>query len=80
MSEGERVGREGGREGEGKREREREREVKGVIMTHCICLYHVFSVNVPPRTSSKRITARGLFPNAKVVRGRDWMWQNQDGK
>ena len=27
-----------------------------------------------PRKTSKRITVRGLFPNAKVVRGRDWIW------
>ena len=30
--------------------------------------------------SSKKITARGLFPEAKVVRGDDWCWADQDGK
>ena len=33
-----------------------------------------------PRKTSKRITVKGLFPNAKVVRGRDWIWGDQDGE
>ena len=38
------------------------------------------SVPVPPRKISKKISARGLFPEAKVVRGQDWIWGNQDGE
>ena len=26
------------------------------------------------------MTARGLFPGARVVRGIDWQWEEQDGK
>ena len=40
----------------------------------------LFSITVPPRKVSKKIPARGLFPNAKVVRGLDWIWGDQDGK
>jgi hypothetical protein len=38
------------------------------------------SVPIPPRKISKKIPARGLFPEAKVVRGQDWIWGNQDGE
>ena len=37
-------------------------------------------MSVPARKSSKKIPARGLFPNAKVTRGHDWVWGDQDGK
>lgn len=26
------------------------------------------------------VEAKGIFPGAKVVRGHDWRWKNQDGK
>ena len=32
-----------------------------------------------PRRKSKKITARGIFPGARVVRGVDWQWEDQDG-
>ena len=32
------------------------------------------------RRKSKKITARGIFPGARVVRGVDWQWEDQDGK
>ncbi|CDW56457.1 MIB HERC2 and Ank and Ank 2 domain containing pro tein [Trichuris trichiura] len=32
-----------------------------------------------PRKKSKKIAIRGLFPGARVVRGIDWQWDNQDG-
>ena len=35
---------------------------------------------VEPRRKSKKISARGLFPGARVVRGVDWQWEGQDGK
>lgn len=31
------------------------------------------------RRKSKKVTARGLFPGARVVRGIDWQWEEQDG-
>jgi hypothetical protein len=39
-------------------------------------------VNVPPRSASKncRKTAKGIFPNAEVMRGPHWKWKNDDGK
>ncbi|XP_064626233.1 E3 ubiquitin-protein ligase MIB1-like [Lineus longissimus] len=36
-------------------------------------------VAVEPRRKSKKITARGIFPSARVVRGVDWQWEDQDG-
>ena len=47
-----------------------------------LCLTPVIlcSIPVPPRKVSKKISARGLFPEAKVVRGQDWIWGNQDGE
>ena len=33
-----------------------------------------------PRKSARMVVAKGLFPNATVVRGHDWEWDNQDGK
>ena len=33
-----------------------------------------------PRRSARKVVAKGLFPNATAVRGRDWEWDNQDGK
>ncbi len=29
--------------------------------------------------SGKKLTLRGLFPGARVVRGVDWHWEDQDG-
>lgn len=43
-------------------------------------MIRVCSVPIPPRKISKKISARGLFPDAKVVRGQDWIWGNQDGE
>jgi E3 ubiquitin-protein ligase mind-bomb len=36
-------------------------------------------VPVEPRRKSKKIHARGIFPAARVVRGVDWQWEDQDG-
>ncbi|XP_030388129.1 E3 ubiquitin-protein ligase mind-bomb isoform X2 [Scaptodrosophila lebanonensis] len=32
-----------------------------------------------PRRKSKKVLARGIFPGARVVRGVDWQWEDQDG-
>lgn len=34
---------------------------------------------VPPRRNARRVTLRGIFVGAKVVRSGDWVWENQDG-
>jgi len=26
------------------------------------------------------MSAKGIFPNAEVVRGHDWLWGDQDGE
>ena len=31
------------------------------------------------RLGAKKVQSRGIFPGAKVVRGVDWRWNNQDG-
>lgn len=36
-------------------------------------------VVVPPRKGSKKIQLKGIFVGAKVVRGPDWEWGQQDG-
>ena len=40
----------------------------------------VFRVICEARRKSKKVTARGIFPGARVVRGVDWQWEDQDGK
>ena len=35
---------------------------------------------VEARRKSKKVTARGIFPGSRVVRGLDWQWEDQDGK
>lgn len=36
-------------------------------------------VLLEPRRKAKKLTCRGLFPSARVVRGVDWQWEDQDG-
>ncbi|XP_075762623.1 E3 ubiquitin-protein ligase MIB2 isoform X1 [Pelodiscus sinensis] len=40
---------------------------------------HSRPVTVSPRQNLARITLKGTFQGAKVVRGPDWEWGNQDG-
>nr|XP_033777263.1 E3 ubiquitin-protein ligase MIB2 isoform X1 [Geotrypetes seraphini]XP_033777264.1 E3 ubiquitin-protein ligase MIB2 isoform X1 [Geotrypetes seraphini]XP_033777265.1 E3 ubiquitin-protein ligase MIB2 isoform X1 [Geotrypetes seraphini]XP_033777267.1 E3 ubiquitin-protein ligase MIB2 isoform X1 [Geotrypetes seraphini]XP_033777268.1 E3 ubiquitin-protein ligase MIB2 isoform X1 [Geotrypetes seraphini]XP_033777269.1 E3 ubiquitin-protein ligase MIB2 isoform X1 [Geotrypetes seraphini] len=40
---------------------------------------HSCPVTLSPRQNLPRITIRGIFQGAKVVRGPDWEWGNQDG-
>ena len=40
--------------------------------------YH-FRVLVPARARSLSVRIRGIFPGAKVMRGHNWKWGNQDG-
>lgn len=39
-----------------------------------------FRIIVESRRKSKKITMRGIFPGARVVRGVDWQWEDQDGE
>jgi len=32
-----------------------------------------------PRRKSKKIPIRGIYPGARVIRGVDWQWEDQDG-
>lgn len=32
------------------------------------------------RRKAKKVMSRGIFPGARVVRGVDWQWEEQDGK
>ena len=32
------------------------------------------------RRKAKKIMSRGIFPGARVVRGADWQWEDQDGE
>ncbi|XP_071837816.1 E3 ubiquitin-protein ligase MIB1-like [Apostichopus japonicus] len=36
-------------------------------------------VAMEPRRKSKKIMSRGIFPGARIVRGVDWEWEDQDG-
>ncbi|KAF7996961.1 hypothetical protein HCN44_002607 [Aphidius gifuensis] len=36
-------------------------------------------VLLEPRRKIKKIAIRGIFPGARVVRGVDWQWEDQDG-
>lgn len=36
-------------------------------------------VLLEPRRKSKKVGIRGIFPGARVVRGVDWQWEDQDG-
>ena len=37
-------------------------------------------IPVEARRKSKKISARGLLPGARVIRGVDWQWECQDGR
>ncbi|KAG1650958.1 E3 ubiquitin-protein ligase mib1 [Nymphon striatum] len=38
-----------------------------------------YRVVLEPRRKSKKIVLRGIYPGARVVRGVDWQWEDQDG-
>ena len=50
-----------------------------LLYTH-VCTLANYRVSVPVRKRSKKVSARGIFPGASVVRGVDWQWEDQDGK
>lgn len=38
-----------------------------------------FRAILEPRKRAKKVVTRGLFAGARVVRGVDWQWEEQDG-
>ena len=40
----------------------------------------IHSVNVGKRFGEENIQVRGIFSGAKVIRGLDWRWEDQDGR
>ena len=42
-------------------------------------LNHICRVAQEPRRKSKKLGVRGIFGGARVVRGVDWQWDDQDG-
>ena len=55
------------------------------VLLYSICCCYVlnystcYRVLLEPRRKSKKITARGIYPGARIVRGVDWQWEDQDG-
>lgn len=50
-----------------------------VSPTGILCIVHFCRVLLEPRRKSKKVAVRGIFPGARVVRGVDWQWEDQDG-
>ena len=42
-------------------------------------MYHFSFVSVGKRLGATKLHLRGIFKDAKVCRGRDWEWGEQDG-
>lgn len=42
-------------------------------------LYDNFRVELSTREHSRKIPIVGIFPGAKVIRGQNWDWGDQDG-
>ena len=40
---------------------------------------HHCSIRVPARSGERRVQAKGIFTGAKVLRGSDWSYGDQDG-
>ena len=53
-----------------------------VFVMYPICL-SLFDSSIRTKVSFRdgahRVMAKGMFPNAEVVRGHDWLWGDQDG-
>jgi len=39
----------------------------------------VCRVDLQPRQESPKVVSKGIFAGARVIRGPDWDWGNQDG-
>ena len=48
---------------------------------HIIQFYmYLHRVPVPARSGGRRVKAKGFFKGAVVSRGKDWSWDDQDGR
>ena len=45
-----------------------------------IILYYALlkRVLLEPRKKAKKVQSKGIYPGARVIRGVDWQWENQD--
>ena len=43
-----------------------------------MAIFFIFRVLIESRKKSKKIAFKGIFVGAKVMRGVDWQWENQD--
>lgn len=50
-----------------------------VLVILYFTVLYIYSVLLEPRRKSKKIGLRGIFAGARVVRGVDWQWEDQDG-
>lgn len=46
---------------------------------HCKLYCKSYRIQLTPREGCTKISLKGIFIGAKVVRGPDWEWGNQDG-
>jgi hypothetical protein len=46
---------------------------------HTVCERCYRAVELPSREGSRKIPIYGIFPGAKVIRGQNWDWDDQDG-
>ena len=44
------------------------------------CVMQIYSIPVGKRQGATKIEARGMFKGAKVTRGPDWEWKEQDNQ
>uniref|UniRef100_A0A182JZS4 RING-type E3 ubiquitin transferase n=1 Tax=Anopheles christyi TaxID=43041 RepID=A0A182JZS4_9DIPT len=49
------------------------------MTVHSRFVHHSYSIRLPPRKGAVKIQLKGIFVGARVTRGPDWEWNNQDG-
>ena len=50
------------------------------IISKLLQYLQLFRVRLQCRSESRKVMSKGAFEQAVVVRGRDWIWKNQDGQ
>ncbi len=48
------------------------------VLWHLVNFF--YRIQLGQRKGAKRTMAKGIFLEAEVVRGHDWLWADQDGK
>lgn len=66
------------------KEDNKKRRLKTIIeifvhFCYIINFFILFRIDLPVRANLRKCELRGIFPGAKVVRGFNWEWGNQDG-